>query len=75
MKTLQVAEPDHAGMKSHDSGKSVHAAHFEIMLDPNTGAITRLVTKGSGRSWASTDHPFSSLYLLDAHAGRLQGFP
>jgi Domain of unknown function (DUF5054) len=59
LQTLQVTEPTHTGMKSHDEEKVIHTAHFEIMFDSNTGAITRLVSKRSGRSWASTDHPLA----------------
>jgi hypothetical protein len=59
LQTLQVAEPTHTGMKSHDNGKAIRTAHFEITLDSNTGAITQLVSKGSGRNWASTDHPLA----------------
>jgi len=59
LQTLQVVAPDHAGMKSHDNGKVINTAHFEITLDSNTGAITRLVSKRSGRNWASTDHPLA----------------
>ena len=59
LQSLQVAEPDHAGMKSHDNGKTIHTAHFELMLNPDAGAITRLVSKASGQSWASNDHPLA----------------
>jgi hypothetical protein len=57
---MQVREPDHSGMKSHDVEKVIiHTAHFELKLDANTGAITRLVTKGSDRSWASKENPLA----------------
>ena len=59
LQSLRFAEPDHAGMKTHGHGKSIHTAHFELMLDPDTGAITRLVGKESGRSWASTGNPLA----------------
>lgn len=59
LETLQVAEPDRAGMRSEDNKKSINTAHFDLMLDSNTGAITRLVSKKSGRSWASSDHPLA----------------
>ncbi len=59
LKKLQVTEPDHAAMKAHDSSKAIHTAHFELMLDPNTGAINKLVSKRSGRDWASADQPLA----------------
>ena len=59
LQSLQVAEPDHAGMKRHDHGTSIATAHFELMLDPGTGAITRLASKTSSRSWASDDRPLA----------------
>jgi hypothetical protein len=59
LQTLQVFEPDHAGMKPQDSKKAIHTAHFELMLDSNTGAITRLASKSSGRHWASIENPLA----------------
>jgi hypothetical protein len=57
LQSLQVVEPIKTGMKSHDNGKIIHTAHFEILLDSNTGAITRLVSKG--HDWASADRPLA----------------
>jgi len=59
LKALQVAEPNHAAMKEHDNRKTINTTHFELMLDPDTGAITRLVSKSSGKHWASVGSPLA----------------
>ena len=59
LETLKVVAPDHAAMHPHDSNQAIHTAHFELQLDPATGAITRLIGKKSGRHWASSDHPLA----------------
>ena len=33
--------------------------HFEVGLDPHTGAITKLLDKKTKRDWASPDHPIA----------------
>lgn len=59
LKTLQAVAPDVSGLKQAEAGAPLRTAHFEVALDPNTGAITRLVEKRTRRSWASQQHPLA----------------
>ena len=57
LRALRPSEPDRAGLSSHPAGAAIETAHFAVALDPKTGAIHRLRAKGSGRDWASPEHP------------------
>jgi hypothetical protein len=56
---LEATEPRLANPSSHPRGKDWETEHFVLALDPGTGAIRRLRSKGSGREWASADHPLA----------------
>jgi hypothetical protein len=56
---LEATEPRLANPSSHPGGKDWETEHFVLALDPGTGAIRRLRSKGSGREWASADHPLA----------------
>jgi len=66
------AEADHAleGIKpakptlpitSQPAGKPIETAQFHIVIDPHTGAITRLANKATGREWAGAANPIALL--------------
>jgi Domain of unknown function (DUF5054) len=59
IRSLVPMEPSTAGMRRHRPGEVIATKHFEIALDPHTGAITRLHGKQTGRDWASADHPLA----------------
>jgi hypothetical protein len=59
LRALEPVEPGRAGLASHPAGKEMETPHWLIALDPKTGAIQRLRAKGSGREWASPDHPLA----------------
>ncbi len=59
LQSLHVVEPVPTGMKPHEHGQAIQTAHFEILLDPVTGAITRLQNRQSGRDWASPANPLA----------------
>ena len=51
---IEPRRPDLAGFKSiEDFTKAFDTPHFQFGFDRQTGAITRLVEKESGRDWAS----------------------
>jgi hypothetical protein len=56
---LDPAEPKTAGLRQHRAGAPIDAKHFEIALDPETGAISRLRSKKTGRDWASRRQPLA----------------
>jgi Domain of unknown function (DUF5054) len=55
---LKPAVPEIGGMTQR-AGYLIETRHFEIALDPETGAISRLRSKKSGRDWASPSHPLA----------------
>jgi Domain of unknown function (DUF5054) len=57
LRALQAAAPDRTGLGPHPAGSAIETTHFVVMLDPKTGAIHRLHAKGTGRDWASPEHP------------------
>jgi hypothetical protein len=59
LRQLEAQEPQLAHASSYPAGKALETAHFILALDPGTGAICRLLSKKSGREWASADHPLA----------------
>jgi hypothetical protein len=59
IRRLSPVEPETGGMPQHLAAESIATKHFEIALDPQTGAICRLHSKRTGRDWASTDRPLA----------------
>ena len=55
---LDPAVPEIGGMRQR-AGYLIETRHFEIALDPETGAISRLRSKKTGRDWASPSHPLA----------------
>jgi hypothetical protein len=45
----------------HPAGKPIETAHFILGIDAQTGAITRLRNKATGREWASKNNPIALL--------------
>jgi hypothetical protein len=45
------------GLQSHSG--AIETPHFTVVLDPQTGAITRLFSKAAKREWARADHPLA----------------
>jgi hypothetical protein len=56
---LDAAAPDTAGLQPYRAADPIETKHFEIALDPRTGAICRLHSKKTGRDWASTRQPLA----------------
>jgi len=59
VRALDPAEPETAGLLPHRAADPIETRHFEIALDPQTGAISRLHSKKTGRDWASTRQPLA----------------
>ncbi|MGC9996826.1 MAG: DUF5054 domain-containing protein [Terriglobia bacterium] len=59
VRALQPVEPERSGLDLHPAGTEIETTHFTLALDPKTGAICRLLAKGSGREWASPEHPLA----------------
>ena len=57
LKPAQLAQ----GIKAvaHPAGNTIETSHFTIGFDPQTGAITKLRSKASGREWASDKNPIA----------------
>jgi hypothetical protein len=56
---LRVTAPSPIGMRPHPAGRVLETAHFRIALDPHTGAIIALISKGTQRAWASPHNPLA----------------
>ncbi len=56
---LKPAAPDTAGLQPQPAAQPIRTKHFEIALDPRTGAIARLRNRSTGRDWASPRHPLA----------------
>jgi hypothetical protein len=57
MRSLQNLRPERpAGQKS---AQSLNGIHYEVALDPATGALVRLKDQRTGFDWASSDHPLA----------------
>ena len=59
VRSLQPAAPDAPGLRPHTPPNRIETRHFSIALDPQTGAISRLRSKKTGREWASTRQPLA----------------
>lgn len=71
---LRATAPSIYGMKRHDANEPVSTKHFEIALDPSTGAVTRLRSRKSGRDWASPEHPLALFTYQTLSAEDYAGF-
>lgn len=40
-------------------GTLLETTHYRIAIDPETGAITRMENRRTGRNWATTEHPLA----------------
>ncbi len=59
LQTLVATAPDQHGLKSAKPNAVHRTKHFEVALDPATGAITHLKQHSSGQSWADPTHPLA----------------
>ncbi len=59
-KLIPVA-PSSEGLTAYDVSKRCTTTHFEIALDPNSGAIIHLKNRRTGRAWASATTPLALL--------------
>jgi hypothetical protein len=57
--SLQALEPQTEGLKPHPPRETIETEHFLIGLDPETGAISGLRSKRTGRDWASPRRPLA----------------
>ena len=60
-KTLAVSPPALGGLKALDVTKKIESKLFTLQIDPQTGAITSLVSQDSKYVWASADAPLALL--------------
>src|SRR5208283_3827004 len=56
---LDPVQPNTAGLRPYQAADLIDTKHFEIALDPQTGAICRLHSKKTGNDWASTSRPLA----------------
>jgi hypothetical protein len=56
---LAPVEPRTDGLHLHQAAEPIKTKHFEIALDPQTGAICRMQSERTGHIWASQDHPLA----------------
>jgi hypothetical protein len=62
MDRLNPVEPKPAaGSAAHPGGQEIETAHFTLGIDAQTGAITRLRNKTTGREWAGPNNPIALL--------------
>ncbi len=60
LKTLIPAEPELSpNAIAQPAGKPIETAHFILGIDAQSGAITRLRNKSTGREWASKTNPIA----------------
>jgi hypothetical protein len=59
VESLRPAAPDTKGMRPHPAANTIDAKHFQIALDPKTGAICRLLNKKTGYDWATPSQPLA----------------
>ncbi len=59
IRALAPTPPVIEAMQSHHASDSIETRHFEIALDPRTGAICRMRNKQTGRDWASAEKPLA----------------
>jgi hypothetical protein len=59
LRALEPVEPARVGLQPHSPESELETAHWVIALDPQTGAIRRLQSKGTGREWAAATHPLA----------------
>jgi hypothetical protein len=58
LRDLRPVQPTRAGfIRISDTSKRFDTAYFEVSFGEQTGAITHLRDKRTGRDWASPDHP------------------
>jgi hypothetical protein len=61
--SLESVKPSEPALPvtAHPAGKPIETAQFLIVIDPHTGAITRLANKTTGREWAGAANPIALL--------------
>ena len=59
VQALTPVEPSVEGLERYAAGEAIETRHFRIALDPETGAISQLQSKKTGRNWASPREPLA----------------
>jgi hypothetical protein len=59
VRALEPAAPAMDGLERHAGGEAIETKHFTLALDPQTGAISRLRSRKTGREWASASQPLA----------------
>ena len=60
LQNLNTIEPQiSTASPEHPAGHPIETAHFIVGIDAQTGAITRLRNKATGREWASNSNPIA----------------
>ena len=57
LRALETSEPQLGGANSASKTNGIETEHFIVGLDPETGAIHRLLNKKTKKEWASASHP------------------
>jgi hypothetical protein len=61
-------------MRRHRAGDLIKTKHFELALDPQTGAISSLQSKKTGHYWASPSNPLALFYYQTLSKGDFDRF-
>lgn len=59
LQSLLAVKPTYVGLAKHPPEKMLETRHWVLGLDGETGAITRLYSKGQQREWADAEHPLA----------------
>ena len=61
VEALQPAEPNAGGLEPYSAKEAIEAKHFTVAIDPETGAISRLMGRKTRHDWASASQPLALL--------------
>ncbi len=74
LSSLVTARSETAGLVPFDPATRLTTRHFEIALDPNTGALQRLRHLATGREWASPAQPLALFTYQTLSPGEYASF-
>ncbi len=56
---LRSQAPSTEGLRPHQDAQTFETAHYSLKIDRERGAITRLISRKTGREWASPANPIA----------------
>ncbi len=56
---FDVKAPDHGTRRLFDASRALRTPHFEVAIDPKTGALRQLFSRKTKRNWASPENPLA----------------